>query len=369
VAQRAREFALLRTLGASRGQVLRSVLSEGLVLGILGSIAGLALGILVATGLRELFKAVGFELPSGDSVIATRTIVVSMVVGIVVTLVSTLSPALRATRVPPVAALREGVALPETRSSRWALPFAVVLTALGVVLMAIGLFVASGESAALLARRRRRGADLPRGGAPVAQARRPRSPRCRPPDRAPCRASPGRWRGRTPSASPGARRDRRALMIGVALVAFATIFTAGFRDTIDDSIDGGITGQAIIQSQDGFTPVRRHATPARARRPAGGRRSARCASPTPAVQGEDSSVTGVEPGDARPGLRPRRLRADPGGRRRVGGLREGQGPRGGRRADRRHPPRAGAPARDRPRGGHRRHRLRRRPGGQRAARA
>ncbi|CAA9469559.1 MAG: ABC transporter, fused permease protein [uncultured Solirubrobacteraceae bacterium] len=294
VAQRAREFALLRTLGASRGQVLRSVLGEGLVLGLLGSLVGILLGILVATGLRELFKAVGFELPSGDSVIATRTIVVSLLVGILVTLASTLSPALRATRVPPVAALREGVALPETRGSRWALPVAIVTTALGVLLMALGLFVASGESAAL---------SLVGGGAaltflgvallspklvgPIA------SVVGRPIERV--AGVTGRLARENTVRQPGRTAvTAAALMVGVALVAFATIFTAGFRDTIDDSIDGGITGQAIIQSQDGFTPFAATAT-------ATLREDPRVATVSPLrfaearVQGEESSLTGVEP--------------------------------------------------------------------------
>nr|MBA2348366.1 FtsX-like permease family protein [Solirubrobacterales bacterium] len=150
VAQRAREFALLRTLGASRRQVLRSVLTEGLVLGALGSVVGLVLGVGVAAGLKALFGAVGFELPSSGIVIDARTIWLSVLVGVLVTLVATIAPALRATRVPPVAALREGVALPESRSSRRAFPIAVALTALGVVGMGIGLFAGLGDSSALL---------------------------------------------------------------------------------------------------------------------------------------------------------------------------------------------------------------------------
>jgi putative ABC transport system permease protein len=116
VAQRAREFALLRTLGARRGQVLRSVLAEGLTLGIFGSAAGLGLGVGAASVLRALFKSFGIDLPSTGTVVETRTITVSLIVGTVVTVIASLAPALRATRVPPVAALREGVALPETRS-------------------------------------------------------------------------------------------------------------------------------------------------------------------------------------------------------------------------------------------------------------
>ncbi|MDX6731130.1 MAG: putative transport system permease protein [Baekduia sp.] len=139
VAQRTREFALLRVLGAKRKQVLRSVLAEGLTIGLLGSAAGLGLGILVASGLRALFKAFGADLPSTGTVIETRTVVVSLLVGTVVTLLSTIVPAIRATRVPPLAALREGLSS-EQKRSRWATPVASVLTVGGLALMALGLF-------------------------------------------------------------------------------------------------------------------------------------------------------------------------------------------------------------------------------------
>ena len=112
VAQRAREFALLRTLGASRGQILRSVVYEGLLLGVIGAGLGLLAGIGVAPLLDALFKAFGATLPDNGTVIETRTIVVSLLVGIVVTLLAGLPPALRATRVPPLAAMREGVQIP-----------------------------------------------------------------------------------------------------------------------------------------------------------------------------------------------------------------------------------------------------------------
>src|SRR3954451_3675688 len=135
VTQRMREFALLRTLGASRGQVMRSVITEGLTIGLLGSVVGLVLGIAVAGGLRALFKAVGVDLPSNGNVIAARTIVVSLLVGTVVTVLSSLAPALRATRVPPVEALREG-AVPVGRGpSRRVTVAGVALGALGVGLM------------------------------------------------------------------------------------------------------------------------------------------------------------------------------------------------------------------------------------------
>ncbi|HEY5136336.1 MAG TPA: FtsX-like permease family protein [Candidatus Nanopelagicales bacterium] len=134
VAQRTRELALLRAVGASRGQVRRSVLAEAFVLGLVAAGLGVVGGILVSQGLRLLLKAFGADLPSGPLVIEPRTIVVSLVVGVLVTLVSAYVPARRAAVVPPVAAMRDEVALPAT-SLR-------VRTVVGVVLL-IGAAVAA----------------------------------------------------------------------------------------------------------------------------------------------------------------------------------------------------------------------------------
>jgi putative ABC transport system permease protein len=141
IAQRTREFATLRTLGASRGQVLRSVVLEALVMGILASVVGLFSGLALAKGLFSLFDAVGFTLPNNGLTLETRTVVVALVVGIVVTLLASLRPALRATRVPPIAAVREGATLPESRFARFRLPAAVLLTVLGFGGLIAGLFV------------------------------------------------------------------------------------------------------------------------------------------------------------------------------------------------------------------------------------
>ena len=119
IAQRTREFATLRTLGASRNQVLRSVVVEALVTGVVASVVGLFLGLLLAKGLFRLFNAVGFTLPNSGLLFQTRTIVVALAVGILVTLVASLRPALRATRVPPIAAVREGATLPPGRFARY----------------------------------------------------------------------------------------------------------------------------------------------------------------------------------------------------------------------------------------------------------
>jgi putative ABC transport system permease protein len=140
IAQRTREFATLRTLGASRRQVLGSIFVEALVVGALASVVGLFLGLGLARLLFWLFDAVGFTLPNQGLLFESRTIVVALLVGVVVTLVASLRPALRATRVPPIAAVREGATLPESRFARFRTPGSVLLTAIGFAALLYGLF-------------------------------------------------------------------------------------------------------------------------------------------------------------------------------------------------------------------------------------
>ncbi len=140
VAQRTRELATLRTLGASRRQVLTSVLVEAFVIGALASVIGLFLGFGLAKLLNWLFKLLELELPTTGLVFATRTVVVALLVGILVTVVAGLAPALRATRVPPISAVREGATLPTGRLSRYTSYIAGVLVALAVALLGYSLF-------------------------------------------------------------------------------------------------------------------------------------------------------------------------------------------------------------------------------------
>ena len=134
VAQRTRELALLRAVGASRAQVRRSVLAEAFVLGLLAAALGVVGGILVSQGLRLLLKGFGADLPSGPLVIEPRTIVVSLVVGVLVTLVSAYVPARRAAVVPPVAAMRDEVSLPTSSL--------LVRTAIGAALLLLAVVTA-----------------------------------------------------------------------------------------------------------------------------------------------------------------------------------------------------------------------------------
>jgi putative ABC transport system permease protein len=141
IAQRTREFATLRTLGANRRQVLGTVVLEALVTGVVASAAGLFLGLGIASGLFKLFDAVGFTLPNNGLVFRGRTILVALLVGVVVTLVASLRPAIRATRVAPIAAVREGAKLEPGRFHRYRSAGAALLAGVGVALTVLGLFL------------------------------------------------------------------------------------------------------------------------------------------------------------------------------------------------------------------------------------
>ena len=140
VAQRIREFATLRTIGASRRQLLTSVTLEALVIGVLASLLGLVCGLFLARGVNALFKASNNDLPTTSLDLNAKTVLISLGVGIAVTLVAGIFPAMRATKVPPIAAVREGATLPPGRFSRYTPFIALVIVALSVALLAYGLF-------------------------------------------------------------------------------------------------------------------------------------------------------------------------------------------------------------------------------------
>lgn len=116
VAQRSRELALLRAIGASRAQVLSSIMVEAVVVAIVASLLGIAVGAAFAKGLQVLFQAAGAPFPASALVFEPRTIAVSMTVGILITVLSALLPARRAGTVAPIAALREET--PQIKSLR-----------------------------------------------------------------------------------------------------------------------------------------------------------------------------------------------------------------------------------------------------------
>jgi putative ABC transport system permease protein len=251
VAQRTRELGLLRTLGASRRQIMRSVVGEGLLLGIVGAVLGLFAGLALAPALDQLFKAFGADLPDSGTVLETRTIVVSLVVGIVITVLAGLPPALRATRVPPIAAMREGVEIPPrtplTRGRR-AVPLLLALIALRLVIS-----IVQGDSAVTVL-------IILAIGALVLYARLRQRARGRHYRVVPFLARTlgvlVTWRGITGRLArensmrqPGRTMvTAAALTIGLALVAFVAVLADGFKATIDHSVSRSFAGNLIVEN-------------------------------------------------------------------------------------------------------------------------
>ena len=150
IAQRMRELATMRTLGASRRQVLTSILVESLAVGMLASVVGLFLGFGLAKLLFRLFDAFGFTLPNSGLIFSTSTVVVALLTGILVSIGASLRPAIRATRVPPIAAVREGATIPASRFARFRTLGSFVLTIVGFAALLFGLFAPHLKTKAVL---------------------------------------------------------------------------------------------------------------------------------------------------------------------------------------------------------------------------
>jgi putative ABC transport system permease protein len=267
VAQRVREFGMLRTLGASRGQILGSVVVEALVIGLLGALLGLAGGYGIAKGLNALFVAIGIDLPTTGLVTKDRTVVVSLLIGVGVTLASSFVPALRSTRIPPIAAL---LALEQPRSRRRGIVYAALAILLGTVgmgMVLIGLFGgAEGGSAAGL---------MGGGAVAVILGVSLFSPRLvrplaslagRPLER--IRRLTGRLARENTQRNPSRTAvTAAALMIGLAVVAFVTVFAAGIKSSIATAVDDSFQGELVIQNSDGFSPISPNAATAAERVP------------------------------------------------------------------------------------------------------
>ena len=240
VAQRTRDMAMLRAIGASGRQVKRSVLIEAVAIGALASAAGLVAGIGVASGLRGLMSLFGFSLPAGPTVISTNDMIISFAVGVFVTVLSAWLPARRAARIAPIAALRDVSVDRSAGSGRRAVTGSVV-TAAGVALLLVGLsgelmLVAVGALATFI------GVSIlgPVLARPVARAF----------------GVPLRMRGlsgelATRNAMRNPKRTARtasSLMIGVALVGFITVFAASVKTSVAGSLETDFTGTHIVQS-------------------------------------------------------------------------------------------------------------------------
>ena len=255
VAQRTREFATLRTLGASRRQVLASVILESLVIGLLASLVGLGLGVLLAEGIEALFGSLGVELPSADRVFATRTIVVSLVVGVGITLLAGLFPAIRATRVPPISAVREGATLPHGRFHRFT-PWVAGLVVVGsLLLLARAMFtdelgtgdrlisIAGGVLLLVLGVARRSSKLVTPIAAVVGTPARRAG------------GAAGRLASGNSVRNPGrTAATAAALMIGIALVSFIATLTNGMKASNREAIEEQIAADYVVTSTDGYTP-------------------------------------------------------------------------------------------------------------------
>jgi putative ABC transport system permease protein len=256
IAQRMREFATLRTIGASRRQVLWAVIVEALVIGLLGSIVGLFLGLLLANGLNELFHAFGINLPTGSTVFATRTIVVSLLVGTLITLFASLRPARRATRVPPIAAVREGSVLPPSRWARFGPVTALVVLVLAIALVCLGA-LASGMATAPRLLALGVGVLLLFVGVSMNAAKvvRPLSSVLGWPARE-IGGAPGILARDNASRNPARTASTAsALMIGLALVTFVALFAQGLRAPFEDAVDSLFVADYAITANGSFAPI------------------------------------------------------------------------------------------------------------------
>jgi putative ABC transport system permease protein len=246
VAQRTRELATLRTLGASRRQVRGSVMLESFVIGLTASVVGLFAGLGLARGLNAAFVALGVNLPQAGTVLAVRTIIVSLLVGTLVTLAAGLFPAIRATRVPPISAVREGAVLPSSRHAHRRPYVAAAVMVLGLAVILQGLFASSGAGSVLMLL----GAGtllLFIGVALVSSylvqplvsvVGRPAS-------------AFGGAAGRLAVANSVRNTGRTAataaaLMIGLALIAFVATLGAGMRNSVKDALAKQVTADYVL---------------------------------------------------------------------------------------------------------------------------
>ncbi len=251
VAQRSQELALLRAIGATRGQVTRSLVVESALVGLAGSLVGIGVGVAVAFGLQGLFAAIGAEIPTDGLVVSPRTIAVGLIVGVVATVLAALAPALRASRIAPMAALRDDATLP-SRSLRLRAVVGSVLLVAGVAAMAAG--AATGSDGAPLVGI---GVVVALIGTIVV------SPAiARPLVRTLGFAFPRLFGTVGRLALENAERQPRrtaatasALMIGLALVSALTIFAMSAKASITAVIDRVIGAEFIVSNGVQRTPI------------------------------------------------------------------------------------------------------------------
>lgn len=267
VAQRISEFGMLRTLGASRRQILADVVVEALAIGLLGAILGIGGGLLVAMLLNALLEAFEIDLPTTSLVLKSRTAIVALLVGTVVTLLASLVPAVRSTRVPPLAALRATAPVPSRRRRLLGIVASLLLGVAGLAMILIGLFGSASAGTA---------AGLIGGGAVVMvfavsffspHLVRPLAAIAGwPLERA--RRLLGRLSRENAQRNPSRTAvTAAALMIGLTVVAFVAVFAAGLKSSVAQVVDENFAGGLVIQNSDGFSPIPAGAAQAARRAP------------------------------------------------------------------------------------------------------
>ncbi|MFD8982203.1 ABC transporter permease, partial [Streptomyces sp. NPDC059564] len=243
VAQRTRENALLRALGAARRQILAGTLAEAAAVAVVASVAGLLGGIGIAAGLQALFPAIGFPFPDGSLVVSGTSLLLPLAVGVAVCLGSAVLPAVRAGRTAPLAALRDS-AVDRSGTSR---ARTVTGAALGAVALAALLTAALAVPSLWLSAA---GAVLATASfvvlGPVASSYAVRI-LARPLHR--LRGVTGALAGRNAARSPArTAATATALMIGVAVVCLFTVFGASLKATMDRTVARSFAGDVAISA-------------------------------------------------------------------------------------------------------------------------
>ena len=254
VAERTREFAMLRTLGATRRQILGSVSLEALAIGVTASLLGLGLGLVFAKGIAQLFEAVGVGVPTGGLELAPRTIALSLLVGIGVTQIAAVVPARRATRVPPIAALQRGDQEVPSRHRRWTPWIAGLVALMGIGMLVGGLFAGGPASSRL---------SLMAGGVVFLFVGLALSSRwfVRPLAGAigwPLERlfkEPGLLARENSMRNPGrTATTAAALMVGLGLVVFVAVFANGIKASFDATVTRVVKADLIVRS-DTMQPI------------------------------------------------------------------------------------------------------------------
>ena len=247
VAQRSRELALFRALGARRRQVMTSVLVEAAVVGLVASIVGVGVGVVLAIGLKALVAAIGLKLPPTALVIASRTVVVSLLLGTGITIAAAISPARRASRVAPIEALRESTT--PTMGIRRRVIVGTVVTLLGIAALAAGLFGGVSNAGLVVGF----GAALTFVGVAMLSplVARPISTVLGRPFR---RSVAGKLGGENANRNPRRTASTAAaLMIGLGLVAFVAVFAASLKSSVTAVLDETLRSDLMLTAQQ-FTP-------------------------------------------------------------------------------------------------------------------